>query len=79
MERASVSEKFGAMVANELGIFEDQIKDGATFISLGGDSIATTNLILAVETEFGIEIPDEDAESLDTVGKTIDYIHKNAK
>ena len=58
----------------------DQVKPEAQFVNdLGADSLDTVELIMALEDEFGIEIPDEKAEKIKTVGETIEYIEQNAK
>ena len=58
----------------------DQVKPEAQFVNdLGADSLDTVELIMALEEEFDIEIPDEKAEKIKTVGEAIDYIEQNAK
>jgi acyl carrier protein len=58
-----------------LGVSEDQITDDAKFIEdLGADSLDQVELIMALEEEFGADIPDEDAEKMTTVGKAVEYI-----
>ena len=64
----------------EMGVEADQVKPEAQFVNdLGADSLDTVELIMALEDEFGIEIPDEKAEKIKTVGETIEYIEQNAK
>ncbi|NLB34412.1 MAG: acyl carrier protein [Elusimicrobia bacterium] len=72
---ASVEEKVKEIVVEQLGVSPEQVTLEASFINdLGADSLDTVELVMAFEEEFGKEIPDEDAEGLDTVGKAVDYI-----
>ena len=80
MEREELLTKVKAIVADKLSIGEDQITEGASFIDdLGADSLDTVELVMALEDEFDLDIPDEDAEKMTTVGKALDYVLKNAK
>jgi len=75
MEREELMKKVRTIVADKLSISEDQITEEASFIDdLGADSLDTVELIMALEDEFGMDIPDEKAEKLTTVGKAIDFI-----
>ncbi len=71
----NIEAKVKKVVADKLGIDEATIKDDASFIEdLGADSLDTVELVMALEEEFGCEIPDEDAEKITTVQKAIDYV-----
>ena len=63
------------IIANELGVELDKVTDEASFVEdLGADSLDTVELVMAFEEEFGIEIPDEDAEKMQSVGDAIRYL-----
>ncbi len=80
MEREDLLKKIRAIVADKLSISEDQVTESASFIDdLGADSLDTVELVMALEDEFGLDIPDEDAEKLTTVGKAMDYILTHGK
>ena len=68
------------MIIDKLGVEEDSIKHEAHFVNdLGADSLDTVELIMEFEEEFGVEIPDDDAENITTVGSAVDYIEKLKK
>ncbi len=75
----AVSEKVKAIIAEQLGVKKEEVMDEAKFIDdLGADSLDTVELVMALEEEFGIEIPDEDAEKMVTVGEAVKYIEQKA-
>ena len=75
---SSTAEKVKEIVVNQLGVSPDQATAEAKFIEdLGADSLDQVELIMALEEEFGADIPDEDAEKLTTVGDAIKYIEDN--
>jgi acyl carrier protein len=72
---ASVDERVKKIIAEQLGLSEDEVSSESSFVDdLGADSLDTVELVMAFEEEFGIEIPDEDAEKIATVQNAIDYI-----
>jgi acyl carrier protein len=77
---ASVDEKVKQIIVEQLGVDESEVTPTASFVDdLGADSLDTVELVMAFEEGFGIEIPDEDAEKIQTVADAIAYIQKNAK
>ncbi len=67
-----------SLIAESLGVSEDEIASNASFIEdLGADSLDIVELVMAIEKEFDIEIPDEDAERISTVQDAIDYINEH--
>ncbi|HLM67027.1 MAG TPA: acyl carrier protein [Longimicrobium sp.] len=72
---ADVEQKVKDIIINELGVEAEKVTPEAKFVDdLGADSLDTVELVMAFEEEFGMEIPDEDAEKLQTVGDAISYI-----
>ena len=75
---ADIDARVKDIIINELGVEAEKVTPDASFVEdLGADSLDTVELVMAFEEEFGIEIPDEDAEKLQTVGDAISYIEKN--
>jgi len=71
----AVADRVRAIIAEQLGVKLEEVTDAASFIEdLGADSLDTVELVMALEEEFGIEIPDEDAEKMAAVGDSIKYI-----
>ena len=71
----SVDEKVKDIISEQLGVKKEEIKPESSFIDdLGADSLDTVEVVMALEEEFGIEIPDEDAEKITTVGDASKYI-----
>lgn len=75
----AVSEKITEIIVEQLGVKSEEVVPEASFVDdLGADSLDTVELVMALEEEFGIEIPDEDAEKIQTVGDAIRYIEEKA-
>ena len=73
-----VEERVKEIIVEQLGVEEDEVLPAAKFIEdLGADSLDTVELIMALEEEFGIEVPDEQAEKLLTVGDVVKYIEEH--
>jgi len=76
----AVADKVKSIVAEQLGVKIEEVTPTASFIDdLGADSLDTVELVMALEEEFSIEIPDEDAEKITTVGDAIKYIEEKAQ
>ena len=74
----STFDKVKEVIIDKLGIEDSKIESGSSFVDdLGADSLDTVELIQQLEEEFGIEIPDEDAEKITTVQAAVDYIEQN--
>ena len=74
----STFDKIKEVIVDKLGVDEDKIVAEASFVDdLGADYLDTVELIMELEEEFGLEIPDEDAEKLTTVGTVVEYVEKN--
>ena len=79
-DTVAVEEKVKKIIVEQLGVEESQVNPEAKFIEdLGADSLDTVELVMALEEEFGIEIPDEDAEKITRVKEAIEYIEGHAK
>lgn len=77
---ASIEERVKEIIVEQLGVESEEVTEEASFINdLGADSLDTVELVMALEEEFDQEIPDEEAEKLDTVTKAIDYIKSHSK
>lgn len=77
-EENSIETKIKQIIEEQLSVKPEQVTPEAKFIEdLGADSLDTVELVMALEEEFGQEIPDEDAEKLTTVGAVIEYIEGN--
>ena len=76
----SVQDRVRAIIAEQLGVKLEEVTDTASFVEdLGADSLDTVELVMALEEEFGQEIPDEEAEKLQSVGDVIKYIEERQK
>ncbi|HHF1357089.1 TPA: acyl carrier protein [Haemophilus influenzae] len=74
----SIEERVKKIIVEQLGVKEEDIKPEASFVEdLGADSLDTVELVMALEEEFDIEIPDEEAEKITTVQSAIDYVQNN--
>ncbi len=78
MTTEEIMEKVRELVAERLGVDDDEVTEDAKFIDdLGADSLDIVELIMDLESEFDLEIPDESAEEITTVGDAVEYIEKN--
>jgi acyl carrier protein len=76
---AGVQEKVKSIIVEQLGVDEEEVTLDASFTEdLGADSLDIVELVMAFEEEFGIEIPDEEAEKISNVREAVDYIQNNA-
>ncbi len=79
MEQEEIFAKVKDVIVDQLNIDEGEVTEDAAFIDdLGADSLDIVELVMALEEQFGISIPDEDAESIKTVGDAVKYIQTNA-
>ena len=74
----SIEERVKKIIVEQLGVKEEDVKPEASFVEdLGADSLDTVELVMALEEEFDIEIPDEEAEKITTVQSAIDYVQQS--
>ena len=80
MTTGNVEQKVKSIIAEQLGVSEDEIKTTSSFIEdLGADSLDIVELVMAMEEEFEVEIPDEEAENIKTVQDAINFINTHKK
>ncbi len=80
MSTSAIEAKVKNIIADQLGVGEDEIKPESSFIEdLGADSLDIVELVMAMEEEFEVEIPDEEAENFKSVGDAINYINTHKK
>jgi acyl carrier protein len=76
---ASISERVTKIIVDKLGVDESEVRPEASFTNdLGADSLDTVELIMEFEKEFGVNIPDDQAEKISTVGHAVEYLTANA-
>ena len=76
----AVEDKIKGLVAEQLGVSEDEVTPEASFTDdLGADSLDIVELVMAIEEEYGIEIPDDDAEKIQTIQDAISYIEERTQ
>ena len=77
---SSIEERVKKIVVEQLGVKEEEVTTSASFVDdLGADSLDTVELVMAFEEEFGIDVPDEEAEKLQSVGDVVRYVEENAE
>ena len=80
MTTESMEDRVKGVIGEQLGLGKDELKNEASFVNdLGADSLDTVELVMALEEEFSVEIPDSDAEKITTVGDAVRYIEEKAK
>lgn len=78
MDRDEIFEKVKGVIVEQLNVEEDDVNEDATFVDdLGADSLDIVELVMALEEEFGVSIPDESAEKIKSVGDAVDFIAEN--
>ncbi len=76
---SDIADRVKKIVVEHLGVDAEKVSDNASFIDdLGADSLDTVELVMAFEEEFGVEIPDDAAETILTVGDAVEFLKKNA-
>jgi acyl carrier protein len=79
MEREEILDKVKEVIVEQLNVEEDDVNEDASFIDdLGADSLDIVELVMALEEQFSISIPDEEAENIKTVGDAVEYIKANS-
>jgi acyl carrier protein len=74
-----LEERVAAIIVEQLGVSRDEVKPQASFIDdLGADSLDIVELVMAMEEEFDVEIPDDDAEKIQTIGDAINYLREKS-
>lgn len=77
---SNIEERVVNIIVEQLGVKKEEVTKQASFVDdLGADSLDTVELVMALEEEFDIEIPDEDAEKITTIQEAIDYINAHSK
>ncbi len=80
MDEKKIFEDVKKVVVEQLGVSESEVTEKSSFVdALGADSLDTVELVMALEEAFRLEIPDEDAEKIKTVGDTVKYVMTHAK
>ncbi len=80
MDEQKIFDEVKKVVVEQLGVSEAEVTREASFVDdLGADSLDTVELVMALEEAFGMEIPDEDAEKIKTIGDTINYVTQHGK
>ena len=75
---STIQERVKKIIVDQLGVKEDAVTENASFVDdLGADSLDTVELVMALEEEFGVEIPDSEAEKIRTVKDAFEYINKH--
>ena len=76
---SDIPERVKKIVVEHLGVEKEKVVEGASFVDdLGADSLDTVELVMAFEEEFGLEIPDDEAENITTIKSAVDWIEKNS-